>query len=200
MTTATAPISPEAGRSHLQESLFSWLEPEPAPKPRIAKPALEPARSPVAEALMLEDAAPATAPVVRAETKTLEESDPEGPTVAPAPEKKDLSHVWVVAAEIEVTPKIASVADYRGSFKSTEGQRVDALEVYCKGCRRPYDEVKGRDCAEKIDNKHLIGGDQSVRAKRKIPVPPANAKIIPGGTINRRGLGAYVSGVSRPKR
>jgi hypothetical protein len=99
-----------------------------------------------------------------------------------------------------VTPKIASVADYRGSFKATEGQRVDALEVYCKGCRRPYDEVKGRDCAEKIDNKHLIGGDQSVRAKRKIPVPPANAKIIPGGTINRRGLGAYVSGVSRPKR
>jgi hypothetical protein len=168
--------------------LFSWLEPEPAPKPRIAKRALE----------------PATAPVVGAETKTLEESDPEGPPVAPAqaqaPEKKDLSHVWVVAAEVEVTPKIASVADYRGSFKATEGQRVDALEVYCKGCRRPYDEVRGRDCAEKIDNKHLIGGDQSVRAKRKIPVPPVNAKIIPGGTINRRGLGAYVSGVSRPKR
>ncbi|WP_328371011.1 hypothetical protein OG800_46990 [Streptomyces sp. NBC_00445] len=45
-----------------------------------------------------------------------------------------------MAAEIEVTQKIASVADYRGSFKAAEGQRVDALEVYRKGCRRPYDE------------------------------------------------------------
>jgi hypothetical protein len=136
--------------------------------------------------------APAPAP----EQKTA--PPPEPP--AAVPEAPDLSHVWVVAAEIEVTPKIASVADYRGSFKATEGQRVDALEVYCRGCRRPYDEVKGQDCAEKIDNRHLIGGDQSVRAKRKIPVPPPNAKIISGGTINRRGIGAYVSGVSRPKR
>ncbi|MFF4575691.1 hypothetical protein [Streptomyces sp. NPDC001410] len=178
MTTATAPLSPETGRSHLQESLFAWLEPEPAPKPRTAE----------------------RVPARAAETKTLEESAPAEPSAPPTPEEKpDLSHVWVVAAEIEVTPKIASVADYRGSFKTTEGQRVDALEVYCKGCRRPYDEVKGQDCAEKIDNRHLIGGDQSKRAKRKIPTPPPNARIILGGTINRRGIGAYVSGVSRPK-
>lgn len=171
MTTATAPLSPETGRSHLQESLFAWLDPEPAPMAAVA------------------------------ETKTLEEPAPDGPPAPPAPEvKPDLSHVWVVAAEIEVTPKIARVADFRGSFKTTEGQRVDALEVYCKGCRRPYDEVRGDDCAAKIDNTHLIGGDQSKRAKRKIPAPPANARIIPGGTINRRGIDAYVSGVSRPKR
>ncbi|MFI5990268.1 hypothetical protein ACIBAC_00240 [Streptomyces sp. NPDC051362] len=182
MTTATAPLSPATGRSHLQESLFSWLEPEPATKPPTAEPTLTPPSTPVPE------------------TKTLEEPARQDPPAAPAPAKKDLSHVWVVAAEIVVAPNIASIADFRGSFKTTEGQRVDALEVYCKGCRRPYDEVKGRDCAEKIDNKHLIGGDQSVRAKRKIPVPPPNAKIIPGGTINRRGVGAYVSGVSRPKR
>ncbi|MEU6460318.1 hypothetical protein [Streptomyces sp. NPDC046976] len=104
-----------------------------------------------------------------------------------------------MAAEIEITPKIASVADYRGSFKASEGLRIEALEVYCKGCRRPYDEVKGTDCAEKIDNRHLIGGDQSTRAKRKTPEPPPNARIIPGGTINRRGINAYMSGVSRPK-
>lgn len=165
MTTATTPLSPETGRSHLQESLFAWLTPEPASAPE-QKPT--PARKP-----------------------------------KPPTEKKkapDLSHVWVVAAEIEVTPKIASVADYRGSFKANEGQRVEALEVYCKGCRRPYDEVKGDDCAAKIDNTHLIGGDQTQRAKRKVPTPPARARIIPGGTINRRGIGAYVSGVSRPKR
>lgn len=171
MTTATAPLSSETGRSHLQESLFSWLAPE-----------IEP---------------PGT------ETQTLVDSAPDGPPVVPPPaeeEKPDLSHVWVVAAEIEVVPKIAKVADYRGSFKATEGQRIDALEVYCKGCRRPYDEVTGQDCAAKIDNRHLIGGDQSVRAKRKIPVPPRNARVVPGGRIQRRGIDAYVGGVSRPPR
>ncbi|MER6616287.1 hypothetical protein [Streptomyces xantholiticus] len=173
MTTATAPLSPETSRSHLQESLFAWLEPETTPKP-VTRP--EPAPIP--------------------EQKTTPPPEPPA-TETQAP---DLSHVWVVAAEIEVTPKIASVADYRGSFKASEGQRVDALEVYCKGCRRPYDEVKGTDCAAKIDNTHLIGGDQTKRAKRKVPTPPANARIIPGGTINRRGIGAYMSGVSRPKR
>ncbi|OVZ99583.1 hypothetical protein B9W64_37310 [Streptomyces sp. CS159] len=108
--------------------------------------------------------------------------------------------MWVVAAEVEVVPKVAKVADYRGSFKATEGQRIDALEVYCKGCRRPYDEVTGQDCAAKIDNRHLIGGDQSTRAKRKVPVPPRNARVVPGGRIQRRGIEAYVGGVSRPPR
>jgi hypothetical protein len=177
VTTATAPLSPETGRSHLQESLFAWLSPEPAPK-LVTPP-----------------------PAAVVETKTLKGPGPEGPPDPPAPGKKpDLSHVWVVAAEIEVTPKIARVADFRGSFKTAEGQRVDALEVYCKGCRRPYDEVTGQDCAAKIDNRHLIGGDQSVRAKRKIPVPPRNARVVPGGRIQRRGIDAYVGGVSRPPR
>ncbi|GAA1414450.1 hypothetical protein GCM10009601_02280 [Streptomyces thermospinosisporus] len=171
MTTAIAPLSSKTGRAHLQESLCSWLAPEDAPP----------------------------AP----ETKTVEEPTPEpdSPAEAPADEAKpDLSHVWVVAAEIEVAPKVAKVADYRGSFKATEGLRIDALEVYCKGCRRPYDEVTGQDCAAKIDNRHLIGGDQSTRAKRKIPVPPRNARVVPGGRIQRRGIEAYVGGVSRPPR
>ncbi|MEU6211874.1 hypothetical protein ABZ891_18460 [Streptomyces sp. NPDC047023] len=89
--------------------------------------------------------------------------------------------------------------NFRGSFKATAGQRIEALEVYCRGCRRPYDEVKGDGCAEKIDNRHLIGGDQSTRMKRKVIAPPPGARIIPGGTIQRRGLGAYVAGVSRPR-
>ncbi|MGX1907634.1 hypothetical protein ACWIID_02030 [Streptomyces phaeochromogenes] len=167
MTTATTPLSPKTGRSHLQENLFSWLAPEATPRP-----APEP------------------------EQKTAPPPEP------PAAKRgtPDLAHVWVAAAEVEVTSKIASIADYRGSFKAPEGMRIDALEVYCKGCRRPYDEVRGQDCTAKIDNTHLIGGDQTKRAKRKIPTPPPNARIIPGGTINRRGITAYVSGVSRPKR
>ncbi|MGA4980072.1 hypothetical protein [Streptomyces cinereoruber] len=50
----------------------------------------------------------------------------------------------------------------------------------------------------KVDNTHLIGGDQGTRAKRKVSVPPPNARIVPGGTINRLGLGVYVTRVSRP--
>lgn len=64
-------------------------------------------------------------------------------TEAPDEEDKDLTHVWVVAAEVSVEPRIASIADFRKSFKASAGQRIDALEVYCKGCRRPYEKVKG---------------------------------------------------------
>ncbi|WP_327733426.1 hypothetical protein OG749_05630 [Streptomyces nojiriensis] len=90
-----------------------------------------------------------------------------------------------MTAEVEVTPHIAGIADFRGSFKAADGQRVEALEVYCRGYRRPYDEAMGDDCAEKIDNRHLIGGDQSTRAKRKIIAPPPGARIIPEGSIAR---------------
>ncbi|WP_256923085.1 hypothetical protein [Streptomyces albidoflavus] len=139
--------------------------------------------------------APARTPVTKVETKAA----PPTPPVEPSEPPQDLSHTWVVAAEIQVEPRIASIADFRGSFKTAAGQRVDALEVYCKGCRRPYDEVKGEDCAEKVDNRHLIGGDQSTRKKRKIPPPPRGAKIIPGEKIQRRGISAYMAGVSRPR-
>lgn len=172
MTTATPPAASETSRSHLQESLFSWLPFEPAPVKSTA---------------------------------TFEKPAPNSPAPEPAakqiPEKApDLSHVWVVAAEVEVTPKIAKIADHRGSFKTVEGQRIDALEVYCKGCRRPLDEVTGEDCSAKVDNRHLIGGDQSTRAKRKIPKPPPASRLVPGGHIQRRGIEAYVGGVSRPPR
>ncbi|MFD5856060.1 hypothetical protein [Streptomyces chartreusis] len=184
VTIAAAPLLPKASRSHLQESLFAWLEPklEPSADPKgLPEPA---------EILEL---------AVESQTERQPKPEPT-PVLSTSEEKTDLSHIWVVAAEIEVTPKVASLADYRGSFRTAEGQRVDALEVYCKGCRRPYDEARGEDCAAKIDNTHLIGGDQTKRAKRKAPTPPPNARIISGGTINRRGIGAYMSGVSRPPR
>lgn len=121
------------------------------------------------------------------------------PTSSTPPKPQDLTHTWIVAAEIQVEPRVASIADFRGSFKATAGQRVDALEVYCKGCRRPYDDVKGRPCEEKMDNRHLIGGDQSIRKKRKLPPPPKGVRIIPGERIQRRGINAYMAGVTRPR-
>ncbi|WP_167162961.1 hypothetical protein [Streptomyces sp. MBT27] len=108
-------------------------------------------------------------------------------------------HTWVVAAEIVVSDSVARIADFRGSFRTKTEQRIDALDTYCRACRRPYADVSGDDCAALVDNRHLIGGDQSVRAKRKLPTPPpTGAKILPGGKVSRYGLKAYVAGVSRP--
>ncbi|WP_329317336.1 hypothetical protein OG723_44080 (plasmid) [Streptomyces sp. NBC_01278] len=108
-------------------------------------------------------------------------------------------HTWVVAAEIVVDDAVARIADFRGSFRTKTEQRIDALDTYCRACRRPYADVAKSDCAAAVDNRHLIGGDQSVRAKRKMPTPPpAGAKLVPGGKFTRYGLKAYVSGVSRP--
>jgi hypothetical protein len=122
------------------------------------------------------------------------------PAAVPPAEPDTKAHVWIVAAEIKVEDRIAKQADFRGSFTTTTATRVDALEVYCRACRRPYEDVVGSDCEALVDNRHLIGGDQAVRAKRKVPEPPPNAKLIKGATIQRRGLTAYVSGVSRPAR
>ncbi|MFF0515492.1 hypothetical protein [Streptomyces sp. NPDC004250] len=108
-------------------------------------------------------------------------------------------HRWVVAAEIRVDEAVARVADFRGSFKTKSEQRIDALDTYCKSCRRPFADVAGSDCEALLDNRHLIGGDQSVRAKRKAtPTPPPGAKLVKGGTYSRYGLKACVAGVSRP--
>ncbi|WP_425818816.1 hypothetical protein [Streptomyces sp. DT224] len=130
------------------------------------------------------------------------ESPQGGPTppVAVKPQEQDLAHVWIIAAEIKVEERIAKIADFRGSFMTETKTRVDALEVYCRNCRRPYEDVAGIDCEAQIDNQHLIGGDQSQRAKRKIPTPPPTSRLLSGGTIQRRGIGSYISGVSRPAR
>lgn len=126
------------------------------------------------------------------------------PLDLPSPPDEDeaelsLAHVWIVAAEIKVEERVAKVADFRGSFTTDAGTRVDALEVYCRACRRPYEDVADADCEAVLDNRHLIGGDQTQRAKRKLPTPPPNARLVPGGRIQRRGIGAYVAGVSRPR-
>lgn len=120
---------------------------------------------------------------------------PPAPPAPPADKKPSLDHVWVVAAELPVSAAVAKYADFRGSFVTKAAQPVTALEVYCKDCKRPYEDVADQDCAAKIDNKHLIGGDQRVRAKRlPTPTPPKGARIIPGAYYTRRGIEAYVAG------
>ena len=117
-------------------------------------------------------------------------------TSEPNPAPKDLTHQWIVAAMIRVDHKTAKHADFRGSFRVKEQQRIEALETYCEHCKRAFDEVADVPCAAKINNEHLIGGDQSVRAKRKVyNLPPGVTAIpIPAPRINRRGIDAYIRG------
>ncbi|MEV0982138.1 hypothetical protein [Streptomyces sp. NPDC049915] len=56
--------------------------------------------------------------------------------------EQSCAHVWIVAAEIKVEKRIAKFADHRGSFTTIAGTLVDALEVYCRNCRRPYETYR----------------------------------------------------------
>lgn len=153
MTTATAPALPQTNPSHPQESLFAWLKPEVMPAPAKA-PRRAPAKPAGAQILPLWEPAPKPAPAPKGAAAPAVKAapvPPAPPAAKPRKKARNVAHVWVVAAEIVVTPKVASIADFRGSFKTEADQRVDALDVYCRGCRRPYDEVKGDPCAAKID-------------------------------------------------
>ncbi len=95
------------------------------------------------------------------------------------PPVKDTSHRWIGAATVELDQKRAKHADLRGSYRTKEAERVDVLEVYCRGCRRPYEDVAGRPCEARINNEHLIGGNPGERKKRKPEVTPAPAQRQP---------------------
>lgn len=103
-------------------------------------------------------------------------------------EADPLHHEWVVAAEILVDRATARRARFRSSFRAEGGMRIDELETYCRKCKRPIDEVEDQPCEAKINNEHLIGGDQSTRAKRKIP--PLRGPIV-YGVIDRRNRDGY---------
>jgi hypothetical protein len=91
---------------------------------------------------------------------------------------------------------IARITGFRSSFKTKVEQRIDALDTYCGNGRRPFADVSGFDCEALVDNRHLIGGDQAVRAKRKpAATPPPGAKPVKRGTYSRYRLKAYVVGV-----
>lgn len=105
-------------------------------------------------------------------------------------DENPLCHTWVVAANVPVDFKTARRAEFRGSFRTEAGMRVDSLEVMCSSCRRPMDDVGDRpNCEGKEDNSHLIGGDQGVRAKRIIHEPVG--QIIKQPLPSRKGMGGY---------
>lgn len=119
-------------------------------------------------------------------------------TAGPRPDEElpTGAHRWVVAANVNVSERIAAHAELRRSFRSPEGLRIDALEVACKACRRPYDEVADEDCVA-IDEKgreHLRGGPIGERAKRKVVEWDRSKGVrVQAPTIQRRGVAAVVS-------
>lgn len=102
-----------------------------------------------------------------------------------------LAHEWIAAAEVAIDTRTARRASFRGSFRTQDGMRVDALETYCRKCRRPLDAVGNRDCEAKIDNTHLIGGDLSTRAKRKVPELAGTLEFAPAVDRRRLQYGGY---------
>lgn len=117
------------------------------------------------------------------------EKPPMADRIAAEREADPLAHEWIVAAEVSIDTRTARRASFRGSFRTDEiGMRVEALEVYCRACRRPLDEIGDVPCAAQIDNTHLIGGDPGVRAKRIKHVPQGVIKQV---GITRKGMAGY---------
>lgn len=106
----------------------------------------------------------------------------------------DRPHAWVGAALVELTEQRARRAAKYQSYRTDKGEKIPVLDVYCSACRRNMEDVRDQPCAALEDNQHLIGGDQSVRAKRKKVAPPASAVPIPAPRIRRRGIDAILSG------
>lgn len=100
-----------------------------------------------------------------------------------------LGHEWVAQATISLDNKTAKRAAFRSSFRTEAGMKVAALDVVCHVCRRAYDDVADTPrCDGKIDNTHLIGGDQTVRAKRIVHEPTGTVFTQP---ISRLGMAGY---------
>lgn len=113
--------------------------------------------------------------------------DLSGPT-----DERPNAHTWIGAAEIWVSDKVAKHANLRLSFRAYAGQRVDVLEVYCRACKRPYDDAADQPCAATIDKTHLIGGNPGQRKKRKLPVHDETMIREAGPVISRQGIEALM--------
>lgn len=84
------------------------------------------------------------------------------------PDKAD-QHRWVIASTVEVTARQARLAVVRGSVNFTEA-RIEAQEVYCAECRRPWSDVVDEPCIAANTSGtpgYLRGGPIGERKKRK---------------------------------
>lgn len=76
-------------------------------------------------------------------------------------------HKWGGASTVTLTERQARLALIRGSVRLPERSKVDVLEVYCLGCKRPFEDVADEPCSAITGNEHLRGGPIGERKKRK---------------------------------
>jgi len=74
------------------------------------------------------------------------------------------AHRWVVSALMEVDEDTAGRAVAAKHFKAGQRQRVDALEVYCRVCRREYEAAKDAPC----EVGQLLRGGPIDKRRRKV--------------------------------
>lgn len=144
---------------------------------------------PAAPLDVVDEAAP-----VPGDAPPLEVVDEHAPEPDDEPEEPNLDHDWVVAAIVHVSLQKAKRAAKYQSYRADAGEKIPALEVYCHLCRMVMEDVRDEPCVAKKNNRHLIGGDQTTRAKRRRSPLPDNAKLLPPVTINRYGIDAVLSG------
>lgn len=80
-------------------------------------------------------------------------------------------HTWVVAATVDLPSPQARQAFRRGTYRIPEHTKVQVEEVYCSGCRKPFEAVAEKQCEAVESRDHLIGGPTGERKKRKQPTP-----------------------------
>ena len=79
----------------------------------------------------------------------------------------DGGHDWVGASAVALTERQARLALLRGVLALPGRARFNVLDVYCRKCRRPYEDVGDQPCSADIDNSHLRGGPvEDVRRHR----------------------------------
>lgn len=92
------------------------------------------------------------------------------------------SHRWIVNAAIPVTSTIARTADFRGTFRAAGGLKIEALDVLCSGCGKPFGDVAGGPCEVSQDassgmKDHLLAGRLHERARRTAS-PDADRALV----------------------
>lgn len=109
-------------------------------------------------------------------------------------EAKKFDHDWIGSATVDLDDKTAARAARYLSYLAQAGDRIHMLEVYCKKCRRNFDDVKGQKCQAKVNNNAFIGGDQTTRKRRNVALAPESTTPMPGPRINRFGITGILNG------
>lgn len=88
-------------------------------------------------------------------------------TAGPKVDPQDAPHEWVLASNVPVTERQMRYALMRGALTVPMRTKIEAIEGFCKNCRRPYEDIADEACVYALgQNEHLRGGPIGERKKR----------------------------------